>query len=265
LSRYIIPLLKPGTHTIRSEVYSKSNGRGKKGVGRTAVITIINSAAVTGFEIVDAAGNFIMELHDGDKINILDPAFKSISIRANTTPSPVNAVKFWLNKRLHQIDKTYPYSINGDKNGAYHPWKPREGNYTLRATPYSHTLIKTYAGKSLEIKFKVVSENVGTEDKRITDDVANQDAAKKTSEEISVTLYPVPVSDELHLLVTNYKDDDITVVIRNIHGQSVYAQRYRAGSLNNSAIDTSGLRPGVYLLHVLDNNRFSKILKFIKQ
>jgi hypothetical protein len=266
LSRFIIPLLKPGTHTIRTEVYSKSNGRGEKGLGRTAVITIINSAVISNFEVVDAAGNFLMELHNGDKINILDPAFASFSIKANTVPARVHSVKFWLNKKFYRLDKTYPYSIKGEKNESYNPWKPRVGDYTLQATPYSRTLLKNYAGQSLEVKFQVVSENIGSENERIMDDnMANQQMDEGSAEELFVTLYPVPVSHELYVSLNNNQDSDVTVVIRNIHGQPVYSQRYRSSQLNSSSIDTSGLKAGVYLLHVLGNNRFSKVLKFIKQ
>jgi hypothetical protein len=266
LSRFIIPLLKPGMHTIRTEVYSKSNGRGKKGLGRTAVITIINSAVISNFEVVDAAGNFLMELHNGDKINILDPAFASFSIRANTVPAPVYGVKFWLNQKFYCLDKTYPYSIKGEKDGSYNPWKPRVGDYTLRATPYSRTLLKKYAGQSLEIKFQVVSENIGPENERIVDDnIANQQMDERSAEELSVTLYPIPVSNELHVSLNYSQDSEVIIVIRNIHGQPVYSQRYRSSQLNSSSLDTSGLKAGVYLLHVLGNNRFSKVLKFIKQ
>jgi hypothetical protein len=150
--------LKPGTHTLTINVYSKPNRQGMKGVGRTLTFIVINSAAVERFEIVNTSGHVLDTLNEGDKLNILDPAFKSIRIRANTEPNQVAYVKFWLNGQFVRRENGFPYILSGDNNGIYYPWNPKPGDYTLLAIPYIKSGNKEYEGKSLTVNFKLVEE-----------------------------------------------------------------------------------------------------------
>jgi hypothetical protein len=147
-----------GTHTITINVYSQPNRRGVKGVGRTIVINVINSAAVERFEIVNTSGHVLDTLNEGDVLNILDPAFNSIRIRAHTEPMQVAYVKFWLNGQFVRRENGFPYILSGDNNGVYYPWNPMPGDYTLLAIPYIKSGNKEYEGKSLTVNFKLVEE-----------------------------------------------------------------------------------------------------------
>jgi hypothetical protein len=85
--QFILPVLTPGTHTVRAEVYSKGQKQGVKGVGRTATFKVINSATVTSFDVYSLSGQPLMTLHDGDEINTKDPAFKTFLIREQSSCS----------------------------------------------------------------------------------------------------------------------------------------------------------------------------------
>ncbi|HEY5916334.1 MAG TPA: hypothetical protein VIU13_03000, partial [Chryseolinea sp.] len=155
-----LPLHTPGIYMLSADVYSQDSRRGVKGIGKSAIISIINSAAVVSFDVVDTSGNVLMQLSEGGKINIKDPAFKSFSIRANTNPQAVSSVKFWLNNRFYRVEYVAPYAFNGDVNGVYNSWNVNPWNYTIRAIPYIKIGTTEYAGKPLEIRFQVVSENI---------------------------------------------------------------------------------------------------------
>lgn len=151
-------VLSLGTHTITIDVYSQPNRKGVKGVGRTVVINVINSAAIERFEIVNTSGHVVDTLNEGDKLNILDPGFKSIRISAYTEQRQGIYVKFWLNGKFVRRENGFPFILSGNHNGIYYPWNPKPGNYTLLAIPYIKYGNKEYAGKSLTVHFKVVKE-----------------------------------------------------------------------------------------------------------
>ncbi len=155
-----LPLHTPGIYTLSADVYSQDTKGGVKGIGKSAIIKIINSAAVVSFDVVDTSGNFLMQLSEGGKINIKDPAFKSFSIRANTNPDAVSSVKFWLNNQFYRVEYVAPYAFNGDVNGVYNSWNVNPWNYTIRAIPYIKIGTTEYAGKPLEVHFQVLSENM---------------------------------------------------------------------------------------------------------
>lgn len=259
LPRFVIPLLQLGTHTVRTEVYEKPNGRGKKGVGRTAKIRMINSATITGFDVVDRSGNIIKKLEDGDTINILDPAFSSFTIVANTSPTRIGGVKFHINKRNHHTDKSYRYSLNGDRNGVFYPWKPRVGSYVLQATPFASTLLKRYEGQSMYVHFKVVAEIVGAVEQRIAEHGNDKNVIKRNAQ-LPILVYPVPVKEKLFVELGEHAGE-ITIVIRSLQGQLISTHRYRSGE----PIETSDLTPGVYLLHVEGRKPFNHVTKFVKE
>jgi hypothetical protein len=365
---FILPELKPGTHTVRGEVYSKAHKKGEKGTGLTATITVINSAAVISFDVVSTSGEFIKTLHNGDKINIEDPAFKFFSIRANTAPDQVSSVKFWLNDRFLRTENVAPYALNGDINGIYFPWIAKPGDYTLVAVPYTKVGRKEYAGRPLKVHFTIEkgstlavvsfdvvdasgkllmhlqdgdkinisdplfeainiiantsgtvgsvsfrlnhnyirTENVvpyalagnqngyfntwqprighyklsatpyggqqaqGVVGKRLSiqfEVVNEQNELARVADELvssqalSLTVYPVPVDNELHVRIDDLVDSDALVTISNIHNLTVYKGYYS----KSQEINTSQFRAGVYFLHITGRGGFHKVAKFIKE
>ena len=250
---FILPQLTPGTHTVRAEVYSKHQKKGEKGVGRTATFKVINSATIISFDVVNRFGQTLMSLHDGDKININDPAFKHFRFRANTVPDQVGRVDLYLNNRLVAVEHHFPYEVYGN---------PTPGDYTLEAIPYVKTTgHHAVAGTPLKISFKIVSENTISPSQLAVNDQQNVEGFRQASESAGVLIFPVPVDNELFVKIDDTAGKDAVLNILTIQGLSVYKGPYS----KSSSISTADLKPGVYVLHVVGNNGFHRVVKFIKK
>jgi hypothetical protein len=250
---FILPQFTPGTHTVRADVYSKHQKKGEKGIGRTATFTVINSAAIISFDVVNQFGQILMNLHDGDKININDPAFKHFLLRANTVPDQVGKVELFLNNRLVAVERRFPYEVYGN---------PSPGEYTLKAIPYIEIKRHQYVvGTSLKISFKIVSENTISPSQLAVNDKPNVESFRQASEGASVLIFPVPVGNELFVKLDDTLGKDAVLTILTIQGVSVYKGTYS----KSSSINTADLKPGVYVLHVVGNNGFHRVVKFIKK
>ena len=115
----------------------------------------------------------------------------------------------------------------------------------------------------MRIKFQVVAEPLAPAQERIADTGGQQQESQESIQK-SIILYPVPVKDNLYIKLDE-QENDVTLLIRAIQGQVVYVRRYRSGELNGSSINTSDLKPGVYLLHIVGDNRLTQVMKFIKE
>jgi hypothetical protein len=361
--------LSPGVYTVVTDAYSKTNKHGIKGLTRTLTLTIQNSAAILGFDVVDMSGNILKTLQEGDEINIKDPVFQYLNVVANVYPDRVHHVKFWLNNRHHRTERAAPYAAGGDSNGTYYPWSLRPGSYTLRAVPFVRSAKKEFAGQPLEIHFNIIAESinavinysvvdisgkilrqlndgdvldvndselrafniiantsgpVGSVKFRLNDrnyrtenvvayslagdqhgkfnswkadlgdhslsavpyshvngqgvagkelkirfKVVNgsslsQNAAADNSGSLAVSLFPVPLKEDLFLQLDNSKLGNVTVVLRNNQGHTVYTGSYDSQQFSSYAIKTSGLPSGIYHLQLRGANGFDKVIRVVK-
>jgi hypothetical protein len=255
--------LQFGTNAMQANVYTKSRKRGKKGVGKKSTVTLINSAEILNFEVVDVQGNLRMNLNDGDKININDPAFKSMSIRANTTPASAGSVRFLLNHRFVRTENVVPYALNGDQDGNYYPWSPSPGDYTLTAIPYTKHGRNEYKGKSLTIHFKVTEEITGENYKSETSTI-NQHSAPQNLE-VSISAYPVPVEHVLYVKINGEVGSHAIITVRSHRGDAIYLGFYSQHQSEFYSINTDSMQPGVYLLQIRGSNGIYRVMKFIKK
>lgn len=249
--------LAPGIHTIMAEAYSKPNKLGVKGISGSAYLRIQNSAEVVSFDAVDTSGKVLKTLKEGDVINISDPAFKSFTILANVYPEHLHHVTFWINGTRHRADNMAPYSLNGDSNGNFVPWNPKPGSYTLRGVPYAKTAEKELPGKSLQIRFKIIADPVNGNS-------VNASSVQAQSSDLAVSLYPVPVKDDLFLELGNGTLGKVSVVLRNNQGHPVYTGSHNSQQFSTHTIKTSGLPSGIYYLQLRGANGFEKVIRVVK-
>lgn len=257
-----LPRLDPGTYDVKTDVYSKSNKRGIKGAGKTATIVVKNSAAIESYDLVDATGSPIKPLNDGDEINISDAAFsKSVNIRANVSDNHITSVRFFLNGVFVRREKSAPFAFNGNNDEGYYPWKPAPGDYTILAVPYVVRNNKEYEGKSLTVHFKVVNENAATANRLVTSTGLDEEPLFQEGP-VGVSIYPVPVGNELNVKIDDVaagKDAMLTIV--NFQGLTLYKNSYG----KSQTINTLELKPGVYMLQIVNNSGFRRVVKFIKK
>jgi hypothetical protein len=111
--------------------------------------------SVASFTLVNSETNQdIGPLVDGSVITLDSPPQK-LNIRANTNPEKVGSVLFDLNGKARR-DNSSPYALFGDKQGNYKEWRrPKAGQYTLTAIPYSERKGQGIARQSLTISFAI--------------------------------------------------------------------------------------------------------------
>lgn len=85
-------------------------------------------------------------------------------------------------------------------------------------------------------------------------------------DEIRITAYPNPVSENLYIRFGDQSYPDILFQVMSLTGIELIRREY-SGSLatHNFEINTSELPPGIYLLRVSDSNRLLKTVKLVKE
>ena len=249
--QFILPVLTPGTHTVRAEVYSKRNKQGVKGIGRMATFNVINSAIVASIDVYNRSHQHLMKLSEGDEININDPVFRTFLLGAHTAPTIVSKVEFFLNSRRVAVEHGFPYELLVNRP---------PGDYTLEAIPYIRIRNNYYPGTSTKIKFKLVSEDRGAAGQLARKDPSDNESLLIGNTPV-VTIFPVPVDDELHIKIDDTGDKDPLITIRNIYGLSVYHESYS----KSERIKTLHLPKGIYFLHVTGDNGFHEVIRFLKE
>ena len=106
-----------------------------------------------------------------------------------------------------------------------------------------------------------MSEDTGASGQFVMNDLSNNESLLKAGESPGVTIYPVPVDNELFVKIDDTVGKDALLSILTIQGVSVYEGTYP----KSSNIRTDDLKPGVYVLHIVSNNGFHKVVKFIKK
>ena len=147
-----------GNYTLTATPRSNTGGSGAEGTPLTIRFSIIYSATVSSFTLVNATTNKdIGELKNDNVIDLatLPPGTK-LNIRANTAPDTVGSVVFTLQgaQGHAQAENILPYALFGDDvKGKYHGVSLPSGGYVLTATPFSNTAGKGATGIPLTVHF----------------------------------------------------------------------------------------------------------------
>ena len=217
-----------------------------------------NGAGCTMEDIINSGPHVIeafsvINKHTGDQVSqpfntgvvtldLANPDFSNWAIKAHTFPSPVGSVQFRLADKSKQKDSTAPYVFV-----PHSLHKP--GIYTLSGVPYSDSNGKGEQGIEGTLTITVINSG------------ANNLIASNQDQSEELSIYPVPVEDELHLKMNDNAGSDALLAIRSIQGNLVYT-----GQVSQvSSINTLNFQPGVYVLQVFGNNGFHKVVRFIKK
>ena len=105
------------------------------------------------------AGTTIASLTNGYVINkAIIPG--SFNVEAITCTGTVGSVKFQVNGSQFRTESLAPYALTGDKGGAFKPWNPAVGSYTITATPYTGSGGSGTAGVPLSVTIQVIDQPV---------------------------------------------------------------------------------------------------------
>ncbi|WP_224484392.1 PKD domain-containing protein [Robertkochia aurantiaca] len=129
--------------------------------GQTSATITVSSPdgdAVVSFTLIDADTNTdLLELQEGQILDVLEYGNRNLNIRANTFPEIVGSVVLELVGPLSNTRKesVSPYALFGDSGGNYKGEQLPQGTYTLTAIPYSSSGGNGTAGTSLTVNFTI--------------------------------------------------------------------------------------------------------------
>ena len=120
--------------------------------------------SVSSYTLVNADSNAdIQTLAAGAVLNLATLPTRNLNIRANTNPATVGSVVLALSgaQVRNQTESVAPYALFSDNGGAYNPWTPVVGSYTLTARPYTAASGGGTAGTVLTLAFSVIDQAAG--------------------------------------------------------------------------------------------------------
>ena len=253
-----------GIQTLTATPFEDPKAKGSSGAPLTISFNVVNSEAVTSFDIVEApSGRVIQPLTEGTVLDLTDPRFSKISIAAGTNRDQVGSVVFNLDGKDVQTENFVPYALAGDKGGKFNRLKIAEGAHTLTATPYSSPRGEGVAGTPLMVNFKVRNP-------AMTRALPNDATEPATPEVLSLSgnVYPNPVSKQLNLTIASPAEENAQVVIVDLQGRSILAEDVvLIRGKNTFQIDVNQLPivPGTFLLKLNTSSQGAMTFHLLKE
>ncbi|MEO7989149.1 MAG: S8 family serine peptidase [Chryseolinea sp.] len=250
INSWVLPVLSEGSHTLTAKPFGQSNAKGEEGPESRSIINVINSAAITGFDVVRNNGKKLMDLQEGGIIDLSQPGFDRINVIAKTSINTVRSVKFAINGVTVRIDNKSPYGVYGNSKGIELPWPIHPGRYTLSAMPFMKYYGYGPQGIPLTVNFRIVNGSVPTV---LAETEAEYTLEVGTTESgFSWSVYPVPVTDDLNLKLTGDITGNVVMTIRNTLGQQVYSETSSAETFQDYTFSTvnAGFTSGVYFIQI---------------
>lgn len=255
--------LSGGYHTILARSYTKASGGGTQGKSHTAVIHVINSTAVTSFDVVKHPNTKLAGVADSAVIDISQAAYKSINVRANVTGS-AKSVIFRLNGSVFRNDHAAPYMLNGVNASNDLAWPVTPGWYTVTATPYSGYNGQGVAGQPLTVTFRVVN-GAATAAARSAQPAAPESINGDDTSTFLLT--PVPTTDRVSISVRPEVSGNVGVYITSSTGKSIFTTNGDADNFRNYSVSTNdlGMAPGLYLVQVKTADGRTEMKRLMKE
>jgi hypothetical protein len=236
---------RPGAYTLRAVPYAQTARKSYAGQPLEVNFTVVEQPLqiVTRLMIADARGNAIRPLLDGDKINLADTALKNFKIIA-ITDGVIGSVKFRRNGRSLSTTNDNPYSVSSDLLGN------TLGYHLLSATPYPERDAAGEPGQAMRVLFRLVNGTPPTP--AFTQQIGN----------MSLSLYPVPVRDQLNVEISGGGVQLLRFTLRNYLGHTVFEGTHE-GEDATYQISMSDMRSGFYYLEV-QGHGYKKVIRFVK-
>ncbi|MGC1244041.1 MAG: kelch repeat-containing protein, partial [Chryseosolibacter sp.] len=214
LAGYRLRALVSGEHVLEAEAYTQRLGRGEELQSKMAVLDFVNKTEVNRFVVLDASGQEVQELRNGDVLNVHDPRLTGFNIGAGLTQSSYRgSVLFYLNGERYRNENQPPYlMVSGNRK-----WWGDAGMYTVSALPYSKKNSKGVPGVPRTVSF--VIEDDEDEETMIAAARENDKIQDDDDAGLHAIIYPVPAKDVLYILVQNANgDSQAQVIIRDMQG-----------------------------------------------
>lgn len=265
INSWLLPNLSEGMHNLTAESFYTWEGTDYALSTRKVIIQVINSAAITDFDVVNSNGVKLMDLENGSIIDLSKPGYGSINIVANTSIPTVRSVRFLGSTNITaRIDNRAPYALKGNADGSDTFWNATPGDYTYTAIPYMQYYGWGPKGIPLTVSFKVIRSTTNTT-ARISDEEEETLTVESTANTWSV--YPIPVNDDLTLQLDESVRGTINVQIINVQGINFYSRSGAVETFQNQAISTVqlGMNPGIYFVILQHQDGKRSVKKILKE
>ena len=232
----------PGNKSITATVYSGLNGTGSVIETRTIEFTLMNNPGDIDFILINANTNAEIDtLKNGHIINVSAIGTNKLNIKAHSRmPSTACVVFDYNGVNNYRRENVAPYSLFGDSNGNYAVHHYANGNYTLKATPYTGINATGTTGQSNTINFQVVNSNA------------------------RLSSFPNPVENDLFLTMHGEQSqEEYLILITDLTGNILYRGIHQ-GSENRISLDPYTFNTGVYIVKLVQSN-YSEVLKIFKK
>lgn len=171
-----------------------------------------------------------------------------INLAGETTPQ----LSFW-------------YHLYGASMGSLHVDVYADGAWTNNVASVSgnqsnvwkqkSVLLTSFAGKTINIRFRGISGSSNTSDMAIDDiSVADATVVDEASFGQGLRVYPNPAAGIFNLTLPE-SAAGLTVTVTDVQGRQISSQIIPAGKGTTSIIDISSYSNGIYLLHITDGSR----------
>lgn len=266
INSWLISNLSEGYHSLTAISFYGFDGDEYVIATRKTTIQVINSAAITDFDLVRADGSKIMDLENGSVIDIGQPGFGAINIVANTSINTLRSVRFVTGNITIRIDNRAPYAMRGNANGSDTVWPAQPGFYTITAIPYMMYYGWGPRGVPLTVSFQVIRSAAPASARagQVEDEVVNQEVS---SEDDEWSIYPVPVDTEVTIRLSEKISGEVALQILNAQGQSIYSQVGIADAFRsyNLSARELGMNQGIFFVVLQQNNGRRSVKKVIKK
>ncbi|MBR9777373.1 MAG: T9SS type A sorting domain-containing protein, partial [Cytophagales bacterium] len=162
VGRFAGKALYPGIYEFSATPYEINTYQGDVGLKSTLKFEVYFDNFIEGFTLVNATDDTdIVEIKDGDIIDLSAFKGKKFNIRANTPPNQVQGgVGMEINGpiNLSKFEKFEPYALFMDTNGDYAGVDLPEGTYSLSASafPFNSSTQRGFGGDTLSVNFEVI-------------------------------------------------------------------------------------------------------------
>lgn len=258
--------LQAGDYTLTATPYNKKDRMGVQGAPLTLHFTIFYPAFVTSFTLVNAEnGKDIMDINEGDVLNLASLPTQKLNIRANADPGTVGSVAFDLSgQQTHrQIENQLPYALYGGDN-LYNGWTPAEGSYTLTATPYSAPKADGTVGTAHTVGFSVV--NTAPSITAINNMVTSSSIKDMDLERTKLNASPNPFANMTRLQYSMPVPASVNIKVYDVLGREIstlFKGQQKAGTYNIE-YNTGKLSPGVYYCRMVATAAGKELVQMLK-
>ncbi|MGV3561375.1 NHL domain-containing protein [Larkinella arboricola] len=230
-----------GNYALFAIAHTFPDGNGPSGTPLSINFTVVDQPQVLGFSLVDAiTDQTILELTEGQELDLAKLPGHVFNIRANTSPATVGSVVMQLSgtQTRTQLENAAPYALfKDDGNGNYRTWKPAVGSYQLTATPYSDPNGTGSVGIPLSLGFQFVNSAP-----------AARLAAAADPEAGALRVFPNPFRDSFTFRSTGPQNTIQSVRLYDVLGRLVW--QGTDGETEQRVSLDRGLADGVYVLQV---------------